>query len=394
MPTPSPKWILHLDMDAFFASVEQRDHPRYRGKPVVVGARPGRRGVVSTCSYEARRYGIHSAMPISEAYRRCPKAIYLRPDMARYQAVSEQLFAALAELSPLVEPVSVDEAYVDISGLERLFGTPEEIGVRTKRIIAEAVHLNCSVGIGPNRLIAKLASEASKPDGLKVVPQQQVQDFLDPLPVNALRGVGRQTQKISDRLGIRTVAQLRGYPLSLLQLNFGDKAGQSLHDQARGIASSRVGDSRERQSISKEHTFNEDLTDPAAIDRVLVQLAAEVGQIARAKGLKGRRVHLKLRLSGFETHTRQRRIPQATNADNQLLRHGRDLYQASGHQGEPLRLLGLGISEWDDAPVMGDLFDSPEENKKEERLFETLDSINEKFQGKLHRGLFKHSGGE
>jgi len=181
------KWIMHLDMDAFFASIEQRDNPEYCGKPVVVGAMPGRRGVVSTCSYEARKYGIRSAMPISEAHRRCPDAIYLRPDMARYAAVSKQVMHALGDISPVVEPVSIDEAYIDISGMERLIGEPEEIGRLTKQKVMYRVGLNRSVGIGPNRLIAKLASEYQKPDGLVVIRPDQIQVFLDPMPVSNLR---------------------------------------------------------------------------------------------------------------------------------------------------------------------------------------------------------------
>ena len=169
MAEPPIKWIMHLDLDAFFASVEQHDQPEYRGKPVVVGALPGNRGVVATCSYEARRYGIRSAMPISEAHRRCPDAIYLRPNMDRYAAVSEQVMVALSDISPVVEQVSIDEAYINISGLERLVGTLEEIGSLTKHTILERIGLSCSVGIGPNRLIAKLASEHKKPNGLVVI---------------------------------------------------------------------------------------------------------------------------------------------------------------------------------------------------------------------------------
>ncbi|MES9968059.1 MAG: DNA polymerase IV, partial [Sedimenticola sp.] len=260
MPEPESRLIMHLDMDAFFASVEQRDNPEYQGKPVVVGARPGGRGVVATCSYEARRFGIHSAMPISEAYRRCPHAIYVRPDMKRYSEASRRIMAVLGEISPLVEPVSVDEAYLDISGLERLFGTPREIGLLTKRKVQDAVGLTCSVGIGCNRLIAKLASDYRKPDGLTVVMPDQNRAFLDPMPVSNLRGVGRQTLKTVKRLGIETVAQLRGYSLEQLQLHFGERGGEHLHNQARGIASDRIVTEYQRQSISKETTFGEDVT--------------------------------------------------------------------------------------------------------------------------------------
>ncbi|MES9903804.1 MAG: DNA polymerase IV, partial [Sedimenticola sp.] len=228
------RWIMHIDMDAFFASVEQRDHPEYRGRPVVIGAQPGRRGVVSTCSYEARRFGIHSAMPISEAYRRCPNAVYLSPSMTSYSEVSRQVMEVLRGISPVVEQASVDEAYVDITGLKRLFGAPREIGELVRREVRAALNLTCSVGIGPNRLIAKLASDFNKPDGLTIVPYQQVYHFLDPMPVSRLRGVGKQTLKTVQRLGIRNVAQLRGYSLEFLQQYFGNRGGEHLYHQARG----------------------------------------------------------------------------------------------------------------------------------------------------------------
>ncbi len=385
-----PRWIMHLDMDAFFASVEQRDNPEYREKPVVVGAKPGRRGVVSTCSYEARKYGIHSAMPISEAYRRCPDAIYVRPEMARYVAVSEQVMLALVDISPVVEPVSIDEAYIDISGMERLIGEPEEIGRLTKQKIQEQVGLNCSVGIGPNRLIAKLASEYQKPDGLVVIRPEQIQTFLDPMPVSNLRGVGPKARQELERLGVFTVEQLKTYSLNVLQGYFGNKGGQYLYNQARGIASDQVGTKAGRQSISKETTFNEDVTDQRQLRECLRVLAAEVGHTARRKGLKGQVVTMKIRLEGFETHTQQRKIREATNADGTILNTAWELYQGSGFAGRSVRLIGLGISDWGKGEPMGDLFDDPEEREREERLYATLDDVTEKFgEGKISLGLKK-----
>ncbi|MEW8044567.1 MAG: DNA polymerase IV [Candidatus Sedimenticola endophacoides] len=309
------KWIMHLDMDAFFAAVEQRDHPEYRGRPLVVGARPGGRGVVSTCSYEARRYGIRSAMPISEACRRCPDAIYLRPDMARYTEASRRVMAVLDEVSPLVEQVSVDEAYLDISGLERLFGSPARIGRLTKRKVFEAVGLTCSVGIGPNRLIAKLASDYRKPDGITLVAPDAVQAFLDPMPVANLRGVGPATLGLLQRLGIRTVAQLRALPLELLQAHLGERGGSHLHAQARGRGSDRIEAAGQRQSVSKETTFGQDVTDIQVLKNCLRQLASDVGHTLRREGLWGRVATFKVRLPGFETHTRQRLLGEAVDSD-------------------------------------------------------------------------------
>jgi len=383
-------WIMHLDMDAFFASVEQRDNPEYRGRPVVVGAMPGHRGVVSTCSYEARKYGIHSAMPISEAHRRCPNAIYLRPDMAHYVAVSEQVMLALGDISPVVEPVSIDEAYIDISGMERLIGEPEEIGCLTKQKIQGQVGLNCSVGIGPNRLIAKLASEYKKPDGLLVIRPEQIQAFLDPMPVSNLRGVGPKARQELERLGVYTVEQLKTYSLDVLQGYFGNKGGQHLYHQARGVALDQVGTKAGRQSISKETTFNKDVTDQRQLRERLGILAAEVGQAARKKDLKGQVVTMKIRLEGFETHTRQRKIREATNTDGTILDTAWELYQGSGFASRPVRLIGLGISDWSKGEPMGDLFDDPEEREREERLYATLDEVAEKFgEGKISLGLKK-----
>ncbi len=387
---------MHLDMDAFFASVEQRDHPEYRGCPLVVGAQPGRRGVVATCSYEARGYGIRSAMPISEAYRRCPGAIYVRPDMRRYAAVSEQVMAVLSEISPVVEPVSIDEAYLDISGLERLFGPPEVIGRRVKALVYEEVRLSASVGIGPNRLIAKLASESQKPDGLTVVPPEKVLAFLAPMPVANLRGVGRQTQKCLDQLGIRSVGDLRLVPLPELQRRLGAKGGRHLYEQARGIASTLVEPPGRRHSISKETTFNEDVTDEAVLRDQLLCLAWEVGRMTRREGLQGAVVTLKIRFPGFETHTRQRRLDMPISSDLAIFQTGWELYQSSGFIGRPVRLIGIGLSGWEEGGQgQADLFTPLDHSRREQRLNTTLDRIAGRFgKGKLTRGMLRKKGRE
>ncbi|AKH19468.1 DNA polymerase IV [Sedimenticola thiotaurini] len=382
------RWIMHVDMDAFYASVEQRDHPEYRGLPVVVGAQPGRRGVVSTCSYEARVFGIRSAMPISDAYRRCPDAVYLRPDMPRYVEVSRQVLEVLADISPVIEQVSVDEAYLDITGLERLYGPPRSIGERVKERVRERTGLNCSVGIGPNRLIAKLASDYDKPDGLTIVDVNEVERFLDPMPVSNLRGVGPRNLKTMARLGIKTVQQLRALPLDQLNSYFGDSMGESLYRQARGVSSDRVGEQSGRQSLSKETTFNEDITDQEQLRATLRGLAAEVGRSLRQAGLKGNVVTLKLRLSGFETHTRQRRLSSPGNADATLFRVAWELFQSSAFVRRPVRLIGLGVSDWSDgAHTNLDLFDAVEDDERQERLYSMLDKATERFgNGKLSLG--------
>lgn len=370
----APRLVMHVDMDAFFAAIEQRDHPEYRGLPVVVGAQPGTRGVVSTCSYEARKFGIRSAMPISEAFRRCPQAVYLRPDMQHYVAVSEQVMEILATVSPVVEAASIDEAYLDIGGLERLFGTPWEIAQQVKDRIRVRLQLTASVGIGPNRLIAKLASDYSKPDGLTVVSPDQVRKFLDPLPVSKLSGVGRVLGQKCLEAGVRTVADLRALDRSSLRELFGTQSGLILYQLCRGIASDHVGFEDSRKSISKEVTFEEDVRDQALLHDTLIRLASEVGALARANGVAGRVVTLKVRLAPFETHTRQHRIDAATNSDRRIFREGWRLYLESTLTGRPVRLIGIGVSELaEPSRRQPSLFDNQPD--KEKKLFKAVDLI-------------------
>ncbi|WP_295878803.1 DNA polymerase IV [uncultured Thiohalocapsa sp.] len=391
------RWVMHLDMDAFYAAVEQRDDPSLRGRPVVVGARPGGRGVVATCSYEARRFGIRSAMPIAEAYRRCPDAVYLRPRMAHYAAVSRRIRRELDGISPLVEAVSIDEACVDVSGLERLFGPPAAIGALAKRRIRDACGLTASVGIGPNRLIAKLASEYRKPDGLTVVAPDQVQAFLDPQPVAVLRGVGARTLPRLERLGIRSVADLRRRPIAELQRHLGPRLAAALHAQARGIGPSDVVPDTPRKSISKETTFAQDQTDPALLHARLRQLAGEVAHTARAGGLAGGVVTLKVRYAGFVTHSRQRRLAAPTDSERVLLAEAWRLFEHGGLPQAPVRLIGLGLAALTEPqlgpqsgpqPHQRDLFEAADAPRRDNRLAQTLDAVNARFgDGVLGFGL-------
>lgn len=378
--------IMHIDLDAFFASIEQHDHPEYQGRPLVVGAEPGKRGVVATCSYEARRYGVRSAMPISEAVRRLPpETVYLRPSIARYGEVSRQIMAALESISPLVEPVSIDEAFLDISGMERLVGSPELIGQKAKRLIRETVGLTASVGIGPNRLIAKLASDYRKPDGLTVVLPEQVQAFLDPQPLSVLRGLGAKSAPILQRLGLRTVADVRRLSLLELRRHLGELAGSKIHEQARGVASDKIHRDTVRKSISKETTFNHDINDPEVLRDTLRWAAQEVGYRARQERRKGNLVTLKVRFRGFETHTRNRKLSAPTSGDMEIFRHAWQLFQAQPWSGRPIRLIGLGISGWETEftpdTAQGELFSeiAPESEAKQDLLYETLDAVSEKF---------------
>ena len=393
MSTGPARWIMHLDMDAFYAAVEQRDNPALRGLPVVVGAQPGGRGVVATCSYEARRFGIHSAMPIQEAHRRCPDAVYLRPRMAHYLEVARQIRAVMATCTPVVEPISIDEAFLDVSGLAHLIGPPATIGAQIKAAIRDAVGLTASVGIGPNRLVAKIASDFGKPDGLVVVPPEQVLDFLGGQPVGVLRGVGSRTLPILQRLGLRTVADLRRLSLTQLQAQVGPRIAASLYQQARGIASDRVGERAARRSLSKETTFGVDVADSGVLRDTLRTLAAEVAAAARQETIAGRTVTLKIRFCGFETHTRQRRLPRHSDDARTLFAAAWSLYEAGHWQGKPVRLIGLGIADLGaPEPVQPDLFDGaaerPADNDRERRLTVAVDRIHARFGvGALHRGL-------
>lgn len=379
-PRTQQRWVGHADLDAFYASVEQRDCPEYRDRPVVVGALPGHRGVVAAANYKARAFGIHSAMPIAEAHRRCPDAVYLRPDMAKYARVSREIFQILGTLTPVVEPVSIDEAYLDLTGLERLLGPPEDIGREIKRRILETTGLQASVGIGPNRLIAKLASEHRKPDGLMVVHPDNVRPFLAPMPVASLRGLGRQTQKIFSRLGIETVSQLRAIPLRYLEEQLGRKAAANFRDQALGIASAEVVPGRGRKSISKETTFEEDVRDQDILHDVLRGLAAEVAATARRENLSCSVVTLKIRFVGFETHTRQRKLPMPTHDERVILREAWALFLHGDLPRKPVRLIGVGISAWQQAESeQVDLFDQPRERARDQRLLETIDRAADRF---------------
>ena len=372
--------IMHVDMDAFYASVEQRDDPALHGRAVIVGALPGGRGVVAACSYEARRFGVHSAMPVGEAYRRCPDAVYLRPRMAHYAAVSRQIRHILDEISPLVEAVSIDEAYLDLTGLDRLMGPPALVGARVKQLIRDRVGLSASVGIGPNRLVAKLASDHRKPDGLTVVAPEDVQGFLDPLPVASLRGVGERTLPLLHRLGIRSVRDLRGCSLVVLQEALGARTARALHAQAHGIGSAEVIADAARKSISRETTFAEDQTDPAMLLATLAGLAQEVAGTARRQHLAGRVVRLKVRYSGFETHTRQQALAAPTACERELFVRGRALLERGRLPAKPVRLIGIGLCSLR-APeqTQPDLFDGPDQATRDSRIASTMDAVNARF---------------
>ncbi len=371
--------ILHIDMDAFFAAVEQRDDPSLAGKPVIIGALPGSRGVVSTASYEARKYGVHSAMPIAQAYKRCPQGVYLSPDGRKYFQISKQIKAILQDITPRVQMASVDEAYLDITGCEKLHGTPRQTALLVKEQIRKQLQLGCSVGMGPNRLIAKIASDIDKPDGLTIVMPEDLADFLAPLEVGRIPGIGKQTNKVLAKLGIKLIGQLASIPKEILVERFGEKGGESLYRKSHGISSDFVGEGEGRKSISKERTFGVDETSEEKLRHVLLKLSGDIGRQLRKENRSGRCLTLKIRLEGFETHTCSKTIDKPTDADDVIFNKAWDLYRQSAYTGRPVRLIGVGVSDFDsEARVQLDLFEQPKKQKTRS-VYQAMDAIRDKF---------------
>ncbi|MGR6321133.1 DNA polymerase IV [Micromonospora soli] len=331
--------ILHVDMDAFFASVEVRRRPELRGRPVVVGG-VGPRGVVSSASYEARRYGVRSAMPTARARALCPDAVYLPPDFTQYSAASRAVMRIFRDVTPLVEPLSLDEAFLDVAGARRLFGPPVRIARLIRRRVAEEQGLTCSVGVAPSKFVAKLGSTRAKPDGLLVVPAARVLDFLHPLPVAALWGVGERSAEALHRLGLNTVNDLAEAPLGLLRRAVGEASATHLHELAWGRDSRRVSPEHVEKSIGAEVTFDVDVTDPGEIRRALLALAEKVGARLRAAGQVGRTVSLKVRLADFRTVNRSRTLTVPTDTAREMFDTAWALWTALA-PGEPVRLVGV-----------------------------------------------------
>jgi DNA polymerase-4 len=336
--------ILHVDMDAFYASVEERDRPELVGKPVIVGGTPEGRGVVMAANYVVRQFGVHSAMPAATAKRLCPHAIFLPPRMAYYAQISDQIRAIFERYTPLVEPLSLDEAFLDVTGSEPLFGTSVEIGRRIKQEIRDTLRLTASVGVAPNKFVAKIASDLEKPDGFVVVDPARIQEFLDPLPVSRLWGVGRVTGRAFERLGIRTIGEVRRLPLEILQQHFGQH-GQHLWQLAQGRDDRRVVPDREAKSISHETTFAHDLEDLEILRAWLMQLTEQLAWRLRRHGLQGRAVQIKVRYHDFHTITRARTLPASSNVTQEIWDAAAELL-AHRLPARPLkiRLLGIGVS--------------------------------------------------
>ncbi|HVT57569.1 MAG TPA: DNA polymerase IV [Thermoanaerobaculia bacterium] len=335
--------VLHCDMDCFYAAVHIRDDPSLAGKPVVVGGPPEGRGVVAAASYEARRFGIHSAMPSSRARRLCPQIVFLPPDFRRYHRESEKIFAIYHEYTPQVEAVSIDEAYLDVTGRLEAHGSATALAKEIRRRVRDERRLTVSVGVGPNRLVAKIASDFRKPDGLTVVPPARVQAFLDPLPVRRLHGVGPATERALTDLGIETVAQLRSQPLALLLERFG-RQGRALHEFAQGIDQRPIETQRERKSLGSESTYVVDLEGREAVEAEIDRLAAEVAGALAQRELAGCTVTLKLRYGDFTTITRSRTFTYPLRDGPVIAGCARGLLGKTEAASRPVRLVGVTAS--------------------------------------------------
>ncbi len=373
--------IMHIDMDAFYAAVEQLDNPELRGKPVIVGADPCGRGVVSTCSYEARRFGVRSAMPIREAFRRCPQGVYLPPRGGRYAQISRQIMNILSQYTSLVEPLSLDEAFLDLTASESLFGPAEDIARQIVAKIETEVGLSASVGIAPNKFLAKLASDLKKPKGFVIITNENMESVLENLPVSKIWGVGPKTEAALKELGIHTIGLLCKVELDVLTGRFGE-SGEDLYCLARGIDERPVSPDEEAKSIGHELTFQTDTGDRQFLSGVLLWLADQVARRLRQYQLQGRVITVKIRDNNFKTITRRTTIPVATDFEEIIYREGHKLAEQANWGGKKVRLIGISVSGFaKDEPVQLDLFgESGSENEDAlGKLHQTVDQLRERF---------------
>jgi len=384
---PRTRNIIHVDMDAFYASVEQLDHQELHGKPVVVGGAAESRGVVSAASYEARKYGVHSAMPMAQAIRRCPEAVVLPVRMDRYVEVSKQIHAIFERYTPLVEPLSLDEAFLDVTGSVDLFGAPEQIGRAIKQQIRAETGLAASVGVAPNKFLAKLASDLEKPDGFVIITEQNKQALLDPLGVGRIWGVGKVTEKALHARGIRTIVDLRRSSAEELETIIGNGASDLLR-LAQGDDHSEVDPTRQRKSLSSERTFARDICDTTILLNVLLEEVEEVAQRLRRRRLQAKTITLKLRYGDFRTLTRSETLSEATNLTQPLWEVAEQVFRRwHKHSAGALRLLGFGTSGLEPEGAGEKLLFADPETEKLKRLDQTVDAIRDRY-GKraLHRG--------
>lgn len=381
-----PRTILHIDMDAYFASVEELDNPELAGKPLIVGGNATHRGVVAAANYAARRFGIHSAMPTSTALRKCPHAVLLPPRLARYSEISRQIQAIFHRYTPLVEPLSLDEAFLDVTGSLRLFGSAEVIGRRIKDEIRQELGLIASVGIAPNKFLAKIASDIDKPNGFKVVANDEVLSFLSPLPISRLWGVGGKTGSTLKKMGIHTIGELRATSLATINEKLG-RNGEHLWQLAHGIDERPVVTDRDAKSISHETTFAEDISDTDTLRYRLLELTEQVAWRLRRSGQTGKTVFIRLRHSDFTTITRSRSLSHHTDITQEIWLQARHLFAEHWH-GEPLRLIGMGIDNLrtrQNENGQQELFETGKKSRQRE-IDLVVDHVQERFgKASLHR---------
>jgi DNA polymerase IV len=374
--------ILHIDMDAFFAAVEQRENPALRGKPVVVGAAGDARGVVAAASYEARKFGLRSAMPSREALRLCPEAIFVPPRHDFYASVSRDIFEIFERYTPEIEPLSIDEAFLDVSGALHLFGSGAEIAEKIRREIREEIGLTASAGVAPNKFLAKLASEMNKPDGLTVVPvsQADIRVFLAPLPVSRIWGVGPVLEAKLRGIGLETIGALQTVPPSKLESACGKHTAEHLRKLSLGEDTRPVEAVQVEKSISREHTFSKDVRDPDVLARTLGKLVIDVGQRLRAAGYYAGTARIKIRWQGFRTNTRQCVLDPPCCDDFHLRAAAQRLFLAEPVR-HPVRLIGFGVQDFQTQPSQQlDLFGATSEGTaRKERLCRTMDQLRHRF---------------
>jgi DNA polymerase-4 len=377
MERKMPRRIMHIDLDAFFVSVEQALNPKLKGKPVVVGGKPDRRGVVAAASYEARAFGIHSAMPLATASRLCPQAIFIEGNFARYREASQKFMAILADFSPYLEPLGIDEAYLDATGFESIHGSIRRMAEKIRKRVKDELGLCASIGIASSKVVAKVASELSKPDGLIEVLPGEERSFLEPLPVAKLPGIGKKSEQILKGLGVNTIGQLAALPLDVLKSHFG-AWGKLIHDHADGIGDDKVEPPAEARSTSRETTFAQDTRDITFLQSTLRYLSERVGNDLRQKGKLARCVALKLRYADFTTITRQRTLAQATDTDQTIFTAGlRLLENELPREKKAIRLIGIGVANLVASGRQRYMLDLSAQRL--EKLNATIDRIRQKY---------------